>query len=159
VLHNLEFARARVADKVPEPPANLLTRAAWEMHASYSPRAGTWAAFGLWAAGFLALGLALFLPPLARVVAVTAGGVSFTLLLLFSPSLVYKLAQHDRAVRAVVLHPVVELYSGPGESYELLFRAHEGTVFTIVSRSGDWLAVKLPDGRGGYVKASRVGEV
>jgi tetratricopeptide (TPR) repeat protein len=159
VLHNLEFARARVADKIPEAPANFLTRVLWGAHASYSPRAGIWIAFALFAAGFLSLAAGLSLPPLARVTTVVAAVGLFAALLLFSPSLAYKLRQQSSAVRAVVLQPVAELHSGPGDSYELLFRAHEGTVFTIVSREGEWLAVKLPDGRGGYVRKNKVGEV
>lgn len=159
ILHNLEFARARVSDKIPEPPANMLTRTLWGVHASYSPRGGIWIGFTLFAAGFLLLAGALFLPPLGRAASLLAATAAFAALLLFSPSLVYKLRQHGTAVRAVVIQPVADLHSGPGESYELLFRAHEGTVFAIVSRQGDWLAVKLPDGRGGFVKASRVGKV
>jgi tetratricopeptide (TPR) repeat protein len=159
ILHNLNFASARVADKIPEPPANILTRTLWEVHASYSPRGGIWIGFALFAGGFLLLAGSLFLPALGRAVALTAAAVAFGLLLLFSPSLIYKLGQHGTTVRAVVIQPVADLHSGPGESYELLFRAHEGTVFTIVSRQGDWIAVKLPDGRGGFVKASKVGEV
>lgn len=159
ILHNLNFARARAADKIPEPPANLLTQALWSLHTAYSPRGGIWIAFGLFAAGFLVFALGLFLPPLGRAFTVASGAVLFIMLLVFTPSLLYKLRQQGTAVRAVVLQPVAELYSGPGDGYELLFRAHEGTVFTIVSREGEWLAVKLPDGRGGYVRASRIGEV
>lgn len=165
ILHNLDFARARVADKIPEPPANFVTRLLWSAHASYSPRTGVWIAWGLFSAGFLALTLGLFLPALGRIATIALATVSFAVLLAFAPSLVYKLRQHGTAVRAVVLQPVTDLHSGPGASYELLFRAHEGTVFTIVSREkkdadGEpWLAVKLPDGRGGYVKAKAVGEV
>jgi tetratricopeptide (TPR) repeat protein len=159
IEHNLNFARARVADKIPEPPANLLTELMWIAHASYSPRGGIWIAFALFAAGFLSLTIGLFLPALGRAVSVLAAVAAFTSLLLLSPSLIYKLRQHGTTVRAVVLQPVVDLHSGPGESYELLFRVHEGTTFTIVSRQGEWLAVKLPDGRGGYVRKDRVGEV
>jgi tetratricopeptide (TPR) repeat protein len=159
ILHNLEFARARVADKIPEPPANVLTRIVWGLHASYSPGGGVWVAWGLFAAGFAAFTASLFLPMMARVFLLAAGTTSFVVLLAFAPSLVYKVRQHGTPVRAVVLTPVTELHSGPGTNYELLFRAHEGTVFTIVSHEGEWIAVKLPDGRGGFVKASAVGEV
>ncbi len=168
ILHNLEFARTRVVDKVPEPPANFLTRLLWDVHSAYPLRAGVWIAGGLFAAGFMALTLGLFLPTLARIVVLTLATAGFAALLAFSPSLIYKLRQHGTAVRAVVVQPVTTLHSGPGESYELLFRAHEGTVFTIVSPDEDelddakgeaWIAVKLPDGRGGYVKAATVGKV
>jgi tetratricopeptide (TPR) repeat protein len=159
IQHNLNFARARVADKIPEAPANALTRLLWSAHAAYSPRAGVWIALGLFAGCFGALIAALFLPTVGRITALVVAAGALTVLLAFSPSLVYKLRQHGTSVRAVVLTPTVDLYSGPGDSYELLFRAHEGTVFTIVSREGEWFAVKLPDGRGGFVKAKAVGEV
>src|SRR5690606_24623264 len=151
--------------KIAEPPANAFTRLLEQAHASYSPAAGVWFALGLFAAGFLALALGLFLPAMGRVFTVIAAVACFAVLLVFSPSLIYKVRQHGSAVRAVVLEPMVELYSGPGTNYELLFRAHEGTVFSITGREQSgadgepWLAVKLPDGRSGFVKASHVGEV
>lgn len=165
VLHNLEFARSRVIDKVSEPPANFVTRFLWSVHASYPLPTGLWIAAGLCAASFLLLMAGLFLPPIGRIAAYTLAAAGFAILLVFSPSLIYKLRQHDTTVRTVVLKPVTDLHSGPGASYELRFRAHEGTVFLIVSpeetdaQGEAWLAVKLPDGRGGYVKASTVGKV
>lgn len=165
ILHNLNFARARVADKIAEPPTNAFTRLLERAHSSYSPAAGLWIALGLFAAGFFALAAGLFLPAAGRISAVIAAVACFAALLAFSPSLIYKVRQQGMAVRAVVLEPAVGLYSGPGENYELLFRAHEGTVFSIVGRDDKaadgepWLAVKLPDGRSGFVKARNVGEV
>jgi tetratricopeptide (TPR) repeat protein len=162
ILHNLNFARARGVDKVTEPPANALTQLAWRAHSSYAPGTGAWIALGLFAAGFCALTAALFARGAARVAAWAAAALAFAALLLLTPSLAYKLTRHARAVHAVALQPVVPVHSGPGDAYELLFRAHEGAVFSIVSREGprgEWLAVKLPDGRGGFVKAAAVGEV
>jgi tetratricopeptide (TPR) repeat protein len=159
VLHNLNFARSRVADKISDPPANAFTTFFWRIHSSYSLRDGLWYALGIFTAGFLLLAVSLFLPPLGRVALVLLATLAFISWATFATSLVYKVRQQDSAARVVVLHPVVELYSGPGESYELLFRAHEGTVFSIVSREGEWVAVKLSDGRGGFVMASKVGEV
>ncbi len=159
VLHNLDFARARTVDKALEPPADPFTRFLWRAHSAYSPRAGTWFALALWAAGFLALGVAIFLSGAARLAARIVGAIAFALLLVFSPSLAYKLHRHENAARAVVLVPSIDLRSGPGEGYELLFQAHEGTAFSIVGRHGEWLSVKLPDGRGGYVRKDEVGEV
>jgi uncharacterized protein YgiM (DUF1202 family) len=159
VLHNLAFARSRTLDKVPEVQADPITRALWSVHSAYSPRAGAWFALALWAAGFAALALALFAAGTARFALRAAGGAAFVLLLLSSPSIAYKLYRHETLARAVVLRPVAELRSGPGDGYELLFQAHEGTTFTIVDRHGAWLSVKLPDGRGGYIRNDAVGEV
>lgn len=159
IEQNLAFARSRTIDKAAEPQTDPVTRALWRIHSVYSPRAGAWIALGLWAAGFLALALALFAAGAARLSLRIAGGAAFALLLLFSPSLAYKLHRHESVARVVVLRPAADLRSGPGDGYELLFQVHEGTAFTLVDRHGGWLSVKLPDGRGGFVRADAVGEV
>ncbi len=159
VLHNLRFARSRVTDRVPEPQGNALTRALWALHSSYSLRTGIWAAWAFFAAGFAAFAVALFASGTLRAAWVTAGMISFAALLFVSPSLVYKVNRFETVSLAVVLEPEARLYSGPGEQYELLFRVHEGTSFTIESRHGEWLSVKLPDGRGGFIRHDKIGEV
>lgn len=159
IRHNLEFARSRTRDKIPEPPENVVMRAFGSLQASYAPRTGEWLAYGLFAAGFLALAAGLFLGPLARVFTTLAAVACFGALLLFAPLLVHKVRRHEQAARAVVLEDAADLYSGPGTGYELLFRVHEGTTFTVTGREGEWLAVTLPDGRGGFVRAALVGEV
>jgi tetratricopeptide (TPR) repeat protein len=156
---NLRFARSRIVDKVSQPPANALTRALWKLHAGYSLRSGVWAAFALYALAFAALAFGLFLSPVGRIAATAISLVAFCGLLVFSPSLWVRIRQQETTGRAVVLEPVAELYSGPGEKHELLFRAHEGTVFDIVERRGEWLSVKLPDGKGGFIRAAKTGEV
>lgn len=156
---NLRFARSRIVDKPVEPASNAFTQAVWNLHAGYSLRAGIWAAFGLFALGFAALAWGLFAGAAGRVAAVALSVLAFCGLLAFSPSLWLRVRDQETARRAVVLEPVAELYSGPGEKYELLFRAHEGTVFDIVERRGEWLSVKLPDGKGGFIRARKTGEV
>jgi tetratricopeptide (TPR) repeat protein len=159
IRHNLEFARSRTRDRIPEAPENFVTRSFETLQASYTPRGGVWIAYGLFAGGFLALAAGLFLGPLARVFATLAAIAAFGALLVFAPFLAHKVHRHGHAARAVVLEDAADLYSGPGTKYELLFRVHEGTAFAVTGREGDWLAVKLPDGRGGFVRAALVGEV
>jgi tetratricopeptide (TPR) repeat protein len=156
---NLRFARSRIVDKTPEPVSNAFTRFAWNLHAGYSLRSGIWAAFALFALGFAALAAGLFAGSVGRLVAFAISLLAFCGLLAFSPSLWLRIRHQETAGRAVVLEPVAEVYSGPGEKYELLFRAHEGTAFDIVERRGEWLSVKLPDGKGGFIRARKTGEV
>lgn len=158
IRHNLEFARGRTVDKIPDSRDDALGRMLHRLQDSYPPAGGTWAALALWGAGFLLLTAALFARGALRTGLRTLAVLAFAALLAFAPSLVWKLHRLQSPNRAVVLDPVAELYSGPGEQYELLFRVHEGTAFHIVERQGEWLTVKLPDGRGGFVRADRIGE-
>ena len=80
-------------------------------------------------------------------------------LLAFSPSLFYKIHQQESEEYGIVLSQSVEMYSGPGENYQVLAKVHEGTRFEIVELHGEWLSVKLANGKGGYVKADRLGKV
>jgi tetratricopeptide (TPR) repeat protein len=159
IRHNLEFARSRTRDRIPEAQENAVTRTFETLQASYTPHGGVWIAYGLFAGGFLALAAGLFLNPLARVFASLAAIAGFGALLIFAPFLAHKVHRHEHAARAVVLEDAADLYSGPGMKYELLFRVHEGTTFIVTGREGEWLSVKLPDGRGGFVRAALVGEV
>ena len=159
IAFNLRFAQSRIVDKISEPPSNAVTRVLWSLHTGYSLRAGVWAAFALFALGFAALACGLFLSPAGRIAATLLSVLAFAGLLVFSPSLWLRIRHQESAGRVVVLEPVAELYSGPGEKHELLFRAHEGTVFDIVERRGEWLSVKLPDGKGGFIRAAKTGEV
>lgn len=159
IAFNLRFARSRAVDKVPETPDNALTRTLWSLHAGYTLRAGTWTAYALWVLGFAGLAVWVFLGAAGRIVAGLASGLAFAALLAFSPSLAYRVHQQETARRAVVLASVAEVYSGPGENQELLFRAHEGTVLDVVETRGEWLSVKLPDGRGGFIRKTGIEEV
>ena len=159
IAFNLRFAQSRIVDKISEPPRNAFTQALWDLHAGYSLRAGVWAAFTLLALGFGVIVFGLFLNPLGRIATTVFALLAFCGLLAFSPSLWIRIQHQETRGRAVVLEPVAELYSGPGEKHELLFRAHEGTTFDIVERRGEWLSVKLPDGKGGFIRAAKTGEV
>jgi tetratricopeptide (TPR) repeat protein len=157
--YNLRFARSRIVDKMPSPPDDALTRALWKLNAGYSLRSGVWAAFGLFALGFLSLAFGFLFNGGTRLAATAVSVLSFCGLVAFAPSLWIRITRLETTGRAVVLEPTLEVYSGPGEKHELLFRAHEGTAFDIVERRGNWLSVKLPDGRGGFIRASKTGEV
>jgi len=98
-------------------------------------------------------------PRISLPAAAAAGLLAFCALAAFAPSLWLRIRRQEAVGRAVVLEPAAELYSGPGENHEILFRAHEGTAFDVVERRGEWLSVKLPDGRGGFVLARKTGGV
>ncbi|MBT9172376.1 MAG: N-acetylmuramoyl-L-alanine amidase LytC [Syntrophomonadaceae bacterium] len=55
--------------------------------------------------------------------------------------------------RAVVNVGVLNVRSGPAATFSRLTTAMRGSLLPILSRQGDWLQVRLPDGRNGWVAA------
>ena len=158
IAANLRFAQARVVDKIPEPERNVLTKILWGLHSAYSLHTGVWIAFGLFALAFAGVCATLLLAT-SRWLFITLSTISVLALLAFSPSLFYKIHQQESEQYGIVLSQSVEMYSGPGENYQVLAKVHEGTRFEIVELHGEWLSVKLANGKGGYVKADRLGKV
>ncbi len=159
VEQNLKFARARIADKATDSPANFLTRALWSLHSGYTINQGLWLALGLFSALFVGIFFILSAPSWLRVFGSLGVTVVALALLVLIPSLVYKIRQQENVVSAIVLKPVLEIYSGPGDNYQLLARVHEGTKFTLEQVSGDWASVKLSNGTGGWVRYAELGKI
>jgi tetratricopeptide (TPR) repeat protein len=159
IQQNLRFSRARITDKISEPPTNWITRALWILHSGYSINQGLWTALVTFSFFSAALFLVLASTGWLRGLGITAASLTLTCLLVLLPSLAYKIQQQENAVGAIVLKPVLEVYSGPGDSYQLLARVHEGTKFTIEQISGEWVSVKLANGTGGWARYAELGKI
>lgn len=159
IAHNLRFARARITDKSTEAPPNFLTRILWSVHSAYEINTGLWLAFGLFSLSFAGLYLMVASTGWLRGLGITA----FVLMILTQGglwiSLLYKINQQESVNSAIVLKSVLEVYSGPGDSYQLLARVHEGTKFSIEQVSGEWASVKLANGTGGWVRFADLGKI
>jgi len=159
IEYNLRFARARIIDKLPEPTSNFLTRALWSLHSGYSLNVGLWLALVSFSLFFAAL--FAFRSESRWIKGLGLLGLLLTVLVLLglTPSLVYKIRQQETVNTAIVLKPVLEIYSGPGDSYQLLTRVHEGTKFIIEQINGDWASVKLNNGTGGWARFAELGKI
>lgn len=51
----------------------------------------------------------------------------------------------------VVGVPEAKVYSGFGQNNALLFSLSEGTAFTVGEEQGDWVQIRLPDGKKGWL--------
>ena len=69
------------------------------------------------------------------------------------------IAVGDGAVAGGRTSDAIEMFSGPGETFQVLTQVHEGTKFEIVETRGDWVSVKLANGKGGFVRLSDLGKV
>lgn len=159
VAFNLRFANAQTLDKNPVPEPNVITKSLWLLHSSYSINQGLWIALGLFSALFLAATLALYAGPALRGMLVTTCVLGVLGMAALVPSLAYKIRQQETVEYGIVITPSVGMYSGPGDTYQLLTKVHEGTKFEIVEVHGDWASVKLLNGKGGYVRLADLGKV
>jgi uncharacterized protein YgiM (DUF1202 family) len=86
-------------------------------------------------------------------------GTAALAMLSLVPSLAMKIKDQETLRYAIVLKPAIEMFSGPGETFQVLTQVHEGTKFEIVETRGDWVSVKLANGKGGFVRLSDLGKV
>lgn len=159
IAFNLRFANAQTVDKNPVPETDFLTKVLWAVHSAYSINQGLWAALGLFAGCFFLGLLAIYAGKALRGALVTAIVLGALALLVLVPSLLYKIRQQETVRYGIVLTPALEMYSGPGDNYQVLTKVHEGTKFEIVEVRGDWASVKLLNGKGGYVRYADLGKV
>lgn len=159
IAYNLRFVNAQIVDKNPAPETNALTRILHAAHTAFSINEGLWIVLGLFSSIFLAAIAALYAGTAFRGALVTAVILAGLVLLALVPSLAFKIREQETVQYGIVLKPAVEMFSGPGENFQLLTQVHEGTKFEIVETRGDWVSVKLANGKGGYVRLADLGKV
>ena len=159
VAYNLRFVNANIIDKNPAPEINALTKAIHFAHSAFSINEGLWIVLGLFSLIFVAGMAALYAGAAMRGALITAIALSALALLLLSPSLILKIKEQETLQYGIVLKPAVEMFSGPGETFQVLTQVHEGTKFEIVETRGEWVSVKLANGKGGFVRLTDLGKV
>jgi tetratricopeptide (TPR) repeat protein len=159
VAYNLRFVNANIIDKNPAPETNALTKALSFAHSAFSINEGLWIVLGLFTLIFLSATLALYAGAAFRGALIGAIALCGIALLAITPSLAFKIKEQETLQYGVVLKPAVEMFSGPGESFQVLTQVHEGTKFEIVETRGEWVSVKLANGKGGFVRLADLGKV
>jgi tetratricopeptide (TPR) repeat protein len=157
IRDNLEFAGARIIDRVTEDDDAEPLRALWDWHGRIPPLAGTavflliWWGFNACLAGALFPGavswrrVAAYLLPLALMGVLISG--------LVLGLLVYR---RDVVAEAIVQAPRADLFSAPDEGSVRLTTVHEGLKVVLRSRRGEWAEVLLPNGLRGWLPADSV---
>lgn len=159
IAYNLRFVNAQIIDKNPAPETNALTRALAFAHGAFSINEGLWIVLGLfWGIALPAI-LCLYAGAALRTSLVTLIVLCIIALSALVPSLAFKIKEQETLRYGIVLKPAVEMFSGPGESFQLLTQVHEGTKFEIVEIRGEWASVKLANGKGGFVRLADLGKV
>jgi len=149
---NLQAARARRVDRIPEPQQKIVLKTVFFWHYDLSAPARSIvfiAAFiAFWAGAAVRL---WWRPPgLGWALAVLAFVAT-----LFLASLVIETIEWQRQRPGVILARQVVARKGDGESFEKSFTEplHAGTEFVLLEDRGDWLNVRLQDGRTCWIPA------
>jgi len=156
---NLEFARGRIRDRVPDPDLPYPVAVLKSVVDEWSLDALAWlflipylAACGLAGAMTLARGA------LRRRLLAYGTAACLAAAVLLGAALGYRIAETS-ARHAIVMTDRADALSGPAADNTVLFSVHEGTRLEIHNRRADWLQVTLPNGLTGWVKADQVESV
>ena len=153
---NLELARSKRTDQLPAEEDEADWRSFFFWYHSLSLSEHVWLTLLLNLVAWLSLtrwwwrgrgDLPLYIP-FFFVMWLAAGGVTVARHV--------ELANHPGAV---VLHPEVTARSGTDVGGMALFYLHEGAEVTVEEMRNDWIRIRLPDGRRGWVQAELLGVV
>ena len=161
IRFNLEFARSKTIDKIT--PESELFFFTWYRSLIRLTSVDGWARFAVVsiALALLLLLLYLFATRVWLRQVGFFGAILFLALFLVSNLFAYQQKQQNLAQSgAVIVAPSVSVKKAPDTSGTESFLLHEGTRVTITDRSiANWIAVRLDDGREGWMPTNSVEEI
>jgi tetratricopeptide (TPR) repeat protein len=154
---NLELAKTRTVDRIVAVPEFLVFRIWRGFRDSFN--ASQWAIAAI-ICFWLALasgGLFLFGDKLTLKRTGFIAGILFVFLavsMCFLAASKYQLEL--KSPYAIVMEQVVYVKSAPGDTSSDLFILHEGTKIKLVDQLGEWVEIRLADGKKGWIKPEQV---
>ncbi|MFQ5706442.1 MAG: tetratricopeptide repeat protein [bacterium] len=85
--------------------------------------------------------------------------ISSTVFFVLGSTLALRIFQNETDSEAILLAEKVDVKSAPGSAGTDLFTLHEGVKVSIQDRSGDWLKIKLADGKVGWLLGDAVEQI
>jgi tetratricopeptide (TPR) repeat protein len=160
ITENLNFARARIADKVERPPEGFFI--------SQLRRLMNWLPLdtetALAVAFFFAANAAFSLfwldtiPRFSRF-ALYASIAFLVLFLILGSSNLLRIYWQETIHEGVILVEKADVLSGPASDSPTLFSIHEGLKVRIENDLPDWVQISLENGWNGWVKKDALGEI
>jgi tetratricopeptide (TPR) repeat protein len=154
VIQNLELLKLRLIDQIEEPP-RLFINVWWDTILNF---------FGLRTSGNILLVLTWFmlLSGAVYIYSRKRGRIRFkglfvTLLVCWIFILLIwttKIYLFETEKQGVILSTSVTVYAEPAANTTELFVIHEGTIVNILRSSGEWLEVRLIDGKTGWLSGN-----
>ncbi|MFQ5631875.1 MAG: tetratricopeptide repeat protein [bacterium] len=160
IRFNLQLANLAIVDRIPEPP-----KAEWmiwleNIQFSLSFSALVWMTLSFYAIFMLSLALKYMKPELwkNRVIRFF-GKASVSVFIIFFLWFAYRWYQVETEQFAIVLQSEVSVSSSPTQDATEVFALHEGTKLKIEQHSGEWVRIRLQDGKVGWLPVHAVGMI
>ncbi|TQV82803.1 SH3 domain-containing protein [Aliikangiella coralliicola] len=68
----------------------------------------------------------------------------------------YSCLAKDIMIRLEVIDPYLEMHTGPGDGYPIIYTVEQGEMIDLLTRRPDWYEIKSSTGRIGWVKSSQI---
>ncbi len=156
VLFNLELTRLYLKDKLVTPPDFILYDISKKIMHLFAME--TWAVISLtvWFL-FAAMQLLRRIMNLRGKIPKMANFTVGFLLIICVLNFAANIHTHIKVKEAVVLAQASDVWSEPDHSSSILFVLHEGTKVQIRSERGDWIEIRLTDGKVGWLRKDDAG--
>lgn len=157
---NLELANLSVVDRIPQLPKFLLFVWISELASLVSFQWLGMVTISLYLLfmALMMLRILLRTSSLTRLLhrsMITAGVV----LVVVSGLFLVRIYENESITEAIVMTNKVDVMSAPGEAGTELFTLHEGVKVQIQEHSGNWLKIRLADGKVGWLREDHVEQI
>ena len=157
---NIQFLSLSIADKITPIPDVFYVRY-WKAFCTLTTVTGWKTIFIIiwFTTAAVIIILFFFSQPLIRRAAKT-GLISGIIILLTAAAVLYSSRRMETAhISGIIMEQEVNVYSSPSEIGTELFKLHEGTLVEIKRTSGEWLEIRIADGKVGWLRNTAVEKV
>lgn len=160
LLHNLEVANSRIADKIEEVPQFFLKRWWNNIYNAFSADSWTYIALALF---FVLLFLAVaFFITRSRKIKIISFWTGLVFLILSIAGFLIASEKHQHSLQhneAIVFTSTVTVKSSPTRNSVDLFVLHEGTKVRLMDEVSDWYEIRIANGSVGWLPSSAVKKI
>jgi tetratricopeptide (TPR) repeat protein len=151
--HNLQLANFLVTDRI-EPTPRLFVWDYWDsLKAAFSLDALTWTGYAMYVLLITSLALVIISRTYRlRRLALFAGSISTVLLVLVIVLLAGRIGDATRMDQAVVIAKITTVKNSPDAQSSDAFVLHSGVKVTITDSVGEWIKIRLADGKVGWME-------
>jgi tetratricopeptide (TPR) repeat protein len=151
IKDNLQLAGLMIVDRIETKSDPFPLRMLSAMQSFLSIRQTGWIVLALFVGANLFFSLYLISKSRNSFRALLVAFVFAILLIAFGISLSWKIYQQDYVRQGIVVEQKADVRSGPGQENIAVFTIHEGIKVRVLSTTGGWYQISLPNGWNGWL--------